>query len=306
MYWLPFLERLVQDGIPRERLIPISRGGAAAWYGCPKGLEVYGMRPVEDVRVEMRLRVASAKESLKQLRWTPFERQLVKDAAETLGLTSYQTLHPRWMYHVLSNYWEAQKGLAWLQKRVVWSTIPAPALPPLTMDLPEPFVAVRFYQRPTFTDRAKGFAEAVVAQISRDVPVVILHNDTFVDDHQDLKLQGRNVYHLRDLVPEVPVASNLAIQTAVLAKAAAFVGTYGGFAQLALRMGKPSVSFVEEWQGTMLVHKHLAETVGIVTGVPFLVTGIPDIPLLQGALPILRTREEKSVPAVNLRVANSA
>src|SRR5690349_23710512 len=51
MYWLPFLERLRADGIAPDRMIPITRGGAAAWYGTPTGLELYAMRSPRDVRV---------------------------------------------------------------------------------------------------------------------------------------------------------------------------------------------------------------------------------------------------------------
>src|SRR5689334_25417524 len=44
LYWIPFLQRLIHDGLDRSRLIPISRGGAAAWYGTEQGLEVFAMR----------------------------------------------------------------------------------------------------------------------------------------------------------------------------------------------------------------------------------------------------------------------
>jgi hypothetical protein len=286
LYWIPFIERLIHDGVDRSRIIPISRGGAACWYGTERGLEVYAMRSPQDVRVEMRLRSQSGYDSIKQLQWTPFERQLVKDAAETLHLTDYHVLHPSWMYHALAPYWEAERGLAWLQSRTGWSVLPPPPMPD-SLQLPEQFVAVRFYRRPTFTDKAMPMAQTAVRQLALQMPVVVLHSDFFADDHSDLAFTGPNIIQLRDLTVLNP-ETNLAVQSAVLARSVAFVGTYGGFAQLALRLGRPVVSFYDRWEGTMVTHKHLTETLGIVTKTGWTVLGLPDFPLIQAAMPTIQ------------------
>ena len=289
LYWLPFLERLIQDGIPRERLIPITRGGAAAWYGTPSGMEVYAMRSPQDLRVEQRQRILSETESSKQLAWTPFERQLVQDTVDTLQLTAYQTLHPRWMYHALAPYYEAQRGLDWLNRRTIWAPMTVPALP-VGMTLPERFVAVRFYLRPTFQQPAAvRLAEVCVQQLAQQLPVIVLSSNFFADDHADVTLKGPNILHLSDLTSITP-ANNLAVQSAVLAQAVAFVGTYGGFAQLALRLGRPVVSFYDQWQGTMLTHKHLSEALASMLGVTWQVVGVKDFGLLQAAMPELQTK----------------
>lgn len=290
LYWIPFLERLVQDGLDRSRLIPISRGGASAWYGTETGLEIYAMRSPQEVRVELRQRFASARQSAKQLTWTPFERQLVKDAAETLKLRSYLTLHPRWMYHVLSPFWEGHLGLAWLQQRTAFATLPAPPLPD-TVRLPEQFVTARFYIRPTFTDKMTGMAISAVKQLAGQMPVVMLSSGFQADDHRDLEIVGDNVLQLADLASLNP-ETNLAVQSAVLARSTAFVGTYGGFAQLALRLGRPVSSYYETWHGTMIAHKHLADTLGTIMGVPCLVTGMRDLPLLMSATPVPQIRQD--------------
>lgn len=292
LYWIPFLVRLIHDGLDPSRLIPISRGGAACWYGTQQGLEIYAMRSPQDVRVEMRLRATGSFASVKQLRWTPFERQIVKDAAETLRLTEYQVLHPLWMYHTLAPYWEAERGLAWLQRRTSWDLLPPPPLPD-SLQLPEQFVAVRFYRRQTFSEHAVPMAQAAVKQLAQQLPVVILHSDFFADDHSDIEFSGPNIIQLRDkamLNPE----TNLAVQSAVLAKCTAFVGTYGGFAQLALRFGKPTVSYFDGWDGTMIAHKHLADTLSTLMKVPWSVIGLSEFPTIQAAMPMIQTKAELS------------
>jgi hypothetical protein len=295
LYWLPFIERLVKDGVSRDRLIPISRGGASVWYGTERGLEIYAMRSVQDVRVEMRLRATNAFESVKQLTWTPFERQIVKDAAETLGLTKYFVLHPRWMYHVLASYWEAERGLVWLQNHTHWAPIQPPPLPGATQ-LPEQFVAVRFYRRSTLSQDALPMIRACIQQLAQEVPVILLSSEFRADDHRDMEVTGPNIYHLRDLAPLNP-ETNLAVQSAVLARALAFVGTYGGFAQLALRLGKPSVTFYDTWAGTMITHKHLADALSVQLGVTWAVLGVRDFPLIQSAMPLIHvSTPQQSMP----------
>jgi hypothetical protein len=68
----------------------------------------------------------------------------------------------------------------------------------------------------------------------------------------------------------------LALQAAVLGKATAFIGTYGGVSQLALRMGVPSVSFWTEFGGTAIAHLNLSHWLSQRTGVPYLVGSIAD------------------------------
>jgi hypothetical protein len=50
LYWISFLDKLKSQGLDPKRLIPISRGGAGAWYGTPTAIELYAMRSLQDVR----------------------------------------------------------------------------------------------------------------------------------------------------------------------------------------------------------------------------------------------------------------
>lgn len=285
LYWLPFLHKLIQDGIAPERLIPITRGGAAVWYGTPTGLELYAMREPQDVRVENRLQ--SKKTGMqKQFHVTPWDRSVLQDAAKTLGLTKYHVLHPSWMYQTFDPFWQGQRGIDWLADRANFNFLAPPPLPD-GVTLPEKFVAVRFYLRATFPGDGQTvkFAHKVLRHIAAQWPIVLLNSETHADEHLDLDVKSLpNVTKLRDLISMTP-ETNLAVQSAVLARAVGFVGTYGGLAQLALRFARPTVSFFKDWNYTAMAHKHLADGISLRTGIPFIVHATKDVPMLRSVLP---------------------
>ena len=286
---MPFLAAFRHAfNIPSGRIIPISRGGASIWYDASKGVELLSMRTPQDLRVENRIQQQQTG-LLKQVHVTPFDRQVIRDAADTLGLRRYLTLHPAWMYQTLAPFWDGQRGLAWLQDRVRFAPLPALQLNGAT--LPERFVAVRFYHRATFkrTPLAQDFVVHCITRIAQSQPVVILNNPHVIDDHMDIVPRDiPNVTVLSDLVQLTP-ENNLAMQSAVLSKALGFVGTYGGMAQLALRLGKPSISVYDEWQGTALPHRHLSDALALHLGVAFNVVRMGDLPQLQAVLPTVVT-----------------
>lgn len=285
LYWIPWVQQLIADGIDPARLIPISRGGAAAWYGCPIGLELFLMRTPQEVRVETK-RVHRETGMVKQMWCSPFDRAVLKDAAKTLGLRRYHVLHPAWMYQDLFPFFDNTNGIAWLQDRTTWADLPAPALPE-GLELPEKFVCARFYARPTFPNRPDldAFTAATIAQVAQEIPVIVLNNGLFLDDHFDFKPPDHaNVTKLADRCALGP-DNNLAIQSAVIARSQGFIGTYGGLSQLALRYRKPVIAVYHEWFATCLSHKHLSDALAIRLGVPFHVLKIGDLPLLQSALP---------------------
>lgn len=287
LYWLPWLAQMRHElGIDPARIIPIARGGTAQLYEAPQGLELYAMRSPQDVRIEHRLQFAK-RAMLKQMHWTPFDRQIVQDAAQTLGLKHYLTLHPSWMYQRLAPFWDGQQGIQWLQPQLRYASWEPPPLPG-GLTLPENFVAVRFYVRPTFPDsqETREISLEAIKQLATAQPVVLLSPGLHTDDHWDLLPQKPipNVFRLKDLCPMLP-ETNLIVQAAVLARASGFIGTYGGLSQLALRFGKPVIGMYTEWGGTAWPHRHLSEVLAAHMGVTFQVQRLKDLPLIQNALP---------------------
>jgi hypothetical protein len=287
LYWIPFLRRLMKScAIDPARVIPITRGGAAAWYGTPTGIELYEMRSPQDVRVENAVQHAKYHQ-LKQTHWTPFDRAVVKDAARTIGVSRYLTIHPAWMFARLGPYFSSQMGLHDLEQEALFDPLTVPMLPE-GATLPDKFVAVRFYLRHTYPGHPPlvAFAKESIKQIASQTPVVLLNSGVHADEHIDLACTHPNVIPLSDVCPITP-ANNLAVQSAVLARALGFVGTYGGLAQLALRLGKPSVSYYHEWGGTALAHKHLADAIALNRNIPCQVHRVGELPLLQNVMPLM-------------------
>ena len=282
LYWLAWLEA---QGFPKERLIPITRGGLGVLYGTPTYLELYAMRPPAEIRVENRLQYTQTG-MLKQMRTSAFDRQVIRDAAQTLKLSQYHVLHPKWMYQSLAPFWDGHKGISWLMPQLAF---PVPKLElSAEVKLPEKFVAVRFYARATFPahQMTGDVARETIKHLAKDQAVVLLNSGGFFDDHMDFEPKGplENVHKLGDLVKLTP-ENNLGVQAAVLSKALGFVGTYGGLAQLALRLKKPSVSLYTDWGGTAWPHRTLSEMLATSVGVPFTVLRVGDIPLIQSVLP---------------------
>lgn len=298
LYWIPFVQAL---GIDPDRLIPITRGGAGDFYHVPQALELFALREPKDCRIEA-IRQFQTRKTLKQLWLTDFDRAILKDAAAKLGLTRYLVLHPAWMYQVLGPFWEGRTGLEWLwshllrardvngERELSLDTIPAPKLPE-GVTLPKSFIAARFYIRSTYPHAEATVATAKLAVrhlATEKQPVILLNSPVHADEHLDIEVADvPHVHYLRDLVPMTP-QNNLALQAAVLGRAQGFVGTYGGLAQLALRLGRPSISFYLDWQGTALAHKHLADAMATVMKVSTSVVRLTDVPLLKAALPPLQ------------------
>jgi hypothetical protein len=100
------------------------------------------------------------------------------------------------------------------------------------LDLPsQPYTAVKFYFNDCFpeTERNRQFVHDTLAALSVRGPVVSLATGLRLDDHGD---EG----HVGGVIPfpaEIRPQENLAVQAAIVARASAFVGTYGGFSYLA-------------------------------------------------------------------------
>ena len=275
-YWLPFLRHLAKHvNSFANRAAIVTRGGLAPLYAAVahQGYDLYALRSVTDVRRE---NLFDQKQTglLKQTRETDWDADVLADAAAELQLGAlYHVIHPAWMYWALAPYWEEAMGLRYLLSLTDFTPLAKPPVP--AGELPPRYVAVKFYGRATLPYPHPDVAEFVqrtVATIAAQTPVVLLNTSDDHDDHIDIAVGGSNIYRL----PSVPAEDNLRVQAAVLAHATAFVGTYGGVAQLALRLGVPSCSVYLEWGGTAHAHLSLSSWLSKGTKVPFLVGSLAD------------------------------
>jgi hypothetical protein len=107
--------------------------------------------------------------------------------------------------------------------------------------LPSSFVAVKFYFNDSFPQSTENvrFVRDTVRALAKTSPIVSLTTGLALDDHGHADDPADVAMTLGGVEP----ARNLLVQSAVVARASAFVGTYGGFAYLAPFYGVPSIAY---------------------------------------------------------------
>jgi hypothetical protein len=242
LYWVPFVEWFRERWrLDPARLVIVSRGGTASWYGIPgaRYVDIFTLMPPAAFRDQ------TDQDEHKQRHVAPLDEAIVTDVQGRLGLKDAASLHPRRMYRVLAPFWNAEAGFALLDRFTIHRPITADD-DAVCAGLPPEYVAARFYFSDAFPDTAanRALAQRMVRAIAERVPVVLLNPGLTIDDHADAaSAPSARIISIADrLVPE----RNLAAQTAVIAGARAFVGTYGGYSYLAPLCGVPAIAFYSD------------------------------------------------------------
>ncbi len=259
LYWVPFLAwAAARTPLPRERLVVISRGGTASWYAPFAGryADVFEHVTPEGFRDAHDARVAAAGEQ-KQTSVSEFERRIVEAAAARAGIGRWTLLHPSRMYQLFNPYWWGHLSPAWVHRHADYRVLDAPHRDAL--QLPSSYVAAKFYFNDCFPPTAanRAFMRDVLARLASKGPVVALSTGLNIDDHHGDRVDEFGVLHL----PEgIDPAQNLAVQSAAVAGARAFVGTYGGFSYLAPFYRVPSYAFYSDPAGFSPTHLAMARS----------------------------------------------
>ena len=250
LYWIPFLRKLKSRFPDPPPFHVVSRGGAAPWYD---GLAT----PYQDaftLVTPAEFRAGTDRENRKQRALGAFDRRLIRAAGMTPGQTSGRTspptrpilVHPSLMYNLLYRYWKDQLPVRRLFDYLEPARFAAPSRDLLRgLELPNRYVAVRFYFSQAFPDTAgnRDLVRDIVGRLASRGPVVVLNPPIDVDDHRDAVAgDPRAIDVSRSLTPD----NNLAVQSAIIAGAERFVGTYGGFSYVAPLYGVPSVTFYSD------------------------------------------------------------
>ena len=140
-----------------------------------------------------------------------------------------------------------------------------PSDPEVEQRLPEDFVAVRFYFRPSFPDTPanRELVQSVVGGIADHSPVVLLNAGLEIDDHSDVDPDSARAVRLLE---GTSPAENLKIQALAIARARTFVGTYGGLSYLAPAYGVGSAAFATVPSSYNPTHLELALHAAAATG----------------------------------------
>jgi hypothetical protein len=241
LYWAPFVRWAVEKfDLPAERLVVVSRGGTASWYGLTNGryVDVFSIATPDEFRV----RTEATK---KQRGVSAFDRDVIRRVRAALGGGATQLLHPALMYALFMPFWKDRAPSSRVFDHVRYRRIDLPrpaALPPL----PASYIAVRFYFSNCFPDTAgnRAFVSRAIETLADHHDVVMLNPGFRPDDHVDYAAFSHPRVHVFDM--SAHASENLGWQSAIIAGAQAFVGTYGGFAYLAPFCGVRSIAFYSD------------------------------------------------------------
>lgn len=259
LYWVPFVRWFAERySIPADRLIAVSRGGgAAAWYTSFVGRshDALAFMSLDDFRRKNEDRSGHLGEQ-KQVAATPLDEEIIACVRRAEG-RDVATLHPATMYRLFAPYWWGHQPLAWIRRYARFAPIQPPSL---DVELPANYTAVKFYFNDCFrnTPENRAFVERTIRTLAKEGPVISLSTGVAVDEHVPCEpdiAAMRGIQHL--LAPQ----SNLLVQSAIVAGARRFVGTYGGFAYLAPLCGVPAVSYFTERDSFSTRHLDLVRDV---------------------------------------------
>jgi hypothetical protein len=262
LYWIPFVRWVANELDLRGRLVVVSRGGAAQWLD---GLDA---RHADVLTWCTDDELRAAKPMDKQREITPFEEKIYDRVKRELRMRNPKILHPMTFFAFYQGYLKldarafsgavGQTPTGATGRYAAYERLHPPEIAGL--DLPDDFVAVRFYSRLSFPDTAdnRRFGADVVRTLASRTDVVLLDSPVRVDEHRDLSLRAAGVESVAHLMtPD----TNLAVQSAVIARAKAFVGTYGGLSYLAPFLGVPAIAFSSDPGHVLSWHYDLARRV---------------------------------------------
>lgn len=249
LYWIPFLRWAVAfAGLHREDLWIVSRGGCRAWYAdltshyvdvldftTPQAFRAGNAQRMHEQASHARtLHLRPGTTSTKQHVSTAFDRDILTHVTKAAGLSDARVLHPSLMYRLFRPFWRRQAKDLYTQM-----TAPARIAAPARLDgLPASYVAAKFYASMACpeTPGHRQMVNALVRTLAASTDVVLLHGGARFDDHGEFAIDKHPRVHRLPMTP----ATNLETQTAAIAHASAYVGTYGGFAYLAPFLGVPT------------------------------------------------------------------
>jgi hypothetical protein len=262
LYWIPFLN-WVKTNRPfdAERLVVISRGGAGIWYQnvTKNYIDLFDFYTPEQFRTKNADRLRENKQ--KHLVLTEFDREILKVAYQHLGSKQVDLLHPMYMYRLFYPYWKSQMSISLVDTFTSFERLPALDTSDIAGELPGDYTAVRFYFNESFpdTEENKTFVTRLLQTLTEAGDVVLLNPDLHIDDHWEMMV-GRNP-RIHSIDHLMTARNNLEIQTKVISRARAFVGTYGGLSYLAPMYGVTSLGFYSHREKFSPQHLELARRV---------------------------------------------
>jgi hypothetical protein len=241
LYWRPFLTWAVDRfRIAPERLVAVSRGGVDDWYRGIAGRYVELLQLFSPAEFGERNEARRGSGDQKQLAHADFDAEILgRVAMAHLNGHTPRALHPSLMFRLFRPFWFGDRSLDFFLNHMRFTRVSASS--EVVPGLPSRFAAVKFYTGPAVPDAPehRRALRGLVSRLAERMPVVVLDTGLTIDEHRDFLFEDvPNVMLLGDrLTP----ASNLAVQTGVIARASLFLGTCGSLAWLAPMLGTPTI-----------------------------------------------------------------
>ena len=283
LYWIPFLTWAVKEfELGRDRLIVVSRGGVHCWYRdlAEHYVDVFDLMSVKQFRRRNEGRWQDGGNQ-KQMEVTDFDDHIVELVKERQGLKDVTVLHPAVMYRLLRYYWYEKGAISLLRKHAVYRRMPTIDVASILAALPKDYVAVRFYFRPSFPDTPKNRALVgqIIRTLARRTPVVLLNPGLSLDDHEDFDPgTGMGVHKIDHLMTPT---QNLEVQSAVIANARTFVGTYGGLAYLGPFYGVPSIGLFSKEEELVATHLDVSRRLSRQLDTPLVTLDVREVAMVE-------------------------
>ena len=239
LYWIPFIRwASTAYGIPPERLIVIANGSPAAWYSsiAQRFIDARSLFSATELDYWLRRTVPQREQDYKQAVMSPFDGEIVERAARAFELSDYEVLHPSMLFRVRSRL-QKDRALERMQDVLRHARFDISSDNGLR-GLPPSYVAmsIAFTEALPNTDENRQFLSALVDHVSADTDVVLV--DSPLPTEIAIRRSDR-VHRLDTIHPNVDTA----IQTQVVARARAFVGSHGGLAVAAAFCGTPALTY---------------------------------------------------------------
>jgi hypothetical protein len=256
LYWVPFLRWLKAEyNWDPATAVVVSRGGVRSWYAglADTYVEIFDFMDAATFARRNEARREGGDGSHKQLGLSDLDREILDHTRRATGRSDAVVVHPSDMYLLLRNYWLGHRPVSYVEERTRHATQTVPDTFDLS-SLPDDYVAVKAYTAKSLPDTPanRQVLHSLVEHLASFTNVVTLDTGLQLDDHEDYGL-GRHprVFNLSGLMTP---ANNLGLQTQVIARARAFVGTCGSLTWLAPLLGVRTVALMSD---TRFLHPHL-------------------------------------------------
>ena len=194
----------------------------------------------------------------KQTRVTEFDRQPGRYGdAPREARADWSLLHPSRMYELFNPYWWGHRSQQWVHAHARYATLPTPGLRRCAADAAALCGGEVLFQR-LLSRRRRATARSCARCCGRWRRAALSSRCRPVSTSTITTARGSTSTACATCPRGLTPARNLHVQSAIVARADAFVGTYGGFSYMAPFYGLPSIAFYSDPNGFSSKHLQMA------------------------------------------------